>query len=214
MITYTFPADCPVAELRGRTFSDGTLSFDPKAGPNIDLGTYKAGNVVLFEGERVGGKSGLVVKLAGRPDLQAIVRADIARAEADRIARQEAADAALEAGVPGVREILRLANEAECEAERYVRDFDRMMDDGDNDGVRPPKPEDRSHAAKLTSLLAANPRAALYLKAKRQADGTHWADNTGAGAAARKAMEMLVAGATIEEAAEALAHRNKTDEWI
>lgn len=61
-ITYTFPADCPIAQLRGRTFTggefcraDGQLRLEPDA--------------VRF-GERVDGKA-VLARIAGTPALEA-----------------------------------------------------------------------------------------------------------------------------------------------
>ena len=128
-----------------------------------------------------------------------------ARIAAERAARK----AALESAVPGAAEAIRLSDLAYSERERYSHAFDRMMEDEDNDGCRPPRPEDRSFAERLASHLASHPRAALYLKAKHQHEGAHWADNSGAGAAGNKAMEILMAGGSIEDAQAALAVRRE-----
>lgn len=119
--------------------------------------------------------------------------------------------AARERAVPGVTEMLALASAAEIEAERYGVQFAAMMADGDNDGARPPKPENRAAAERLAELMSVNSRAALYLRAKAQADRAHWSDGTGAGAAGRRAMEMLIAGSSEAEAEAALAVRR---EWV
>ncbi|MBE0437687.1 MAG: hypothetical protein IBX56_18025, partial [Methylomicrobium sp.] len=47
----------------------------------------------------------------------------------------------------------------------------------------------------------------LYLKAERQHRSAHWADNTGKGAAGKKAMEILATGGSIEDAETALNER-------
>jgi len=208
-ISYTFPADCPLPALRGVTLTDGRLTWIPD-GPKTRFGA-QIGNAVLFETTLIAGRSELVVKLDGRPDLAETVRADIARADAEAQAARATKEAALEAAVPGILEIMEIANAAECEAERYQREHAAMMADGDNDGLRHPAPEDRSHAARLAALLAANPRAALYMTARRQRQDAGWGDCDGSGAAGDRAMELLAAGVSMEEAAEALEHRR---EWI
>ena len=58
-------------------------------------------------------------------------------------------------------------------------------------------------------MIAANPRAALYLKAKQQDESAHWADNTGKGSAGRKAMDILAAGGSIADAEAAIAVRRE-----
>lgn len=132
-------------------------------------------------------------------------------AEWSAVQNRKRADAiaALEAQVPGATEAIRLSGAAYNESERYSEEFAAMMDDENNDGARPPRPEDLSYRDKLQAHLAAHPRAALYLKAKHQAEGSRWADNTGAGAAGRRAMELIEAGATLEDASAALAVRRE-----
>jgi len=81
------------------------------------------------------------------------------------------------------------------------------MDDEGNDGCSPPRGVDQARAERLQAALSANPRAAMYLRAERQANSAHWADNTGAGAAGRRAMEILREGGTVDDAAAARGHR-------
>lgn len=77
-----------------------------------------------------------------------------------------------------------------------------MMEDEGNDGARPPKgPVGPSYA----DLAAKYPRAALFLRAKSQADLSHDDRKASAG---RRAMEMLRAGADETEAREVL------DNWL
>jgi hypothetical protein len=121
--------------------------------------------------------------------------------------RRATRDAELEAAIPGVTEMLKLSEQAYNEAHRSQRDFNRMMEDEYNDGARMPQRENRSFAERLSTLRASNPRADLYLKAKVQADGCSWADNTGSGAAGKKAMDILLSGGTVEDAKTALAER-------
>ncbi len=121
----------------------------------------------------------------------------------------EAAAQKLEAAVPGLAEAIRLSDAAYIERQRETRAFDRMMADEYNDGARPPKAADKTIGEKLTAHLAVNPRAALYLKAKRQLESSHWADNTGKGAAGQQAMDILAAGGSIDDASVALAVRRE-----
>lgn len=72
-----------------------------------------------------------------------------------------------------------------------------------------PNPYDPTAENKLAAMQAANPRAALYLKAYRQNLYAHWADNTGKGAAGKRAMEILQSGGSLEEAETALAVRRE-----
>jgi hypothetical protein len=131
--------------------------------------------------------------------------------EWDAIQAQKRAEkeAALETAVPGLAEATRLSDAAYNEQERYSRAFDRMMADESNDGARPPKPEEKTISQKLAAHLASYPRAALYLRAKAQHENSHWADNTGKGAAGQRTMEILAGGGTVEEAEAALAMRRE-----
>ena len=104
---------------------------------------------------------------------------------------QSNADAAarLEAAVPGITAIL-AAREDE---ERWHEEFEAMMDDESNDGANPPKPVRMSSE----ELLANNPRAAAYLRAKR--DASLGADTDylwKASKAGERAIERLLAGRT------------------
>jgi hypothetical protein len=138
------------------------------------------------------------------------------RSEWDVMQRELAAkacaarEATLEAAIPGAVLALELSAKAYNESARYHDQRNRMMDDETNDGARMPRPINGSFAAQLAEHLANYPRAALYLRAKAQEESTSWADNTGKGAAAKKAIEILIAGGTIETATAALAERR---EW-
>lgn len=84
---------------------------------------------------------------------------------------------------------------ARSEAYRYQGDFDAMMSDGDNDGARPPRPEDRSWLVRAKEIAAANPRVTVERKARMQAD----ADPSGRlgflqRQAGQRALDMLTAG--------------------
>lgn len=117
--------------------------------------------------------------------------------------------AKLEASVPGISQMTELLEAADSETDRYNYEFEEMLDDEGNDGSRPPKPIDNSHRAKLDTMIADHPRAALYLKAKAQSESVHWSDNTGAGAAGKRAMDILADGGSVEDAEIALAARRE-----
>ena len=121
--------------------------------------------------------------------------------------RSLAASAAkLDAAIPGASEALRLSAAAYNESERYQREFERMME---SESCRPPRREDTTIRERLTAHLAAYPVAALYLRAKGQHESAHWSDNTGKGSAGKAAMEILLAGGSIESATIALAKRRE-----
>ena len=194
-IRYTMRADHPIVAIRGLTLEGGIPQKAIVGGTTID--------VVAFE-TRVEGKQ-VQASVATNPGLAEAVAEYHARVEAAR----KAEAAALEAAVPGLAEIRMLSDLVGADAARYEREMDAMMEDENNDGVRPPKAIAENVAEKLRGLLAGNERAALYIRAKRQDEGVSWADNTGAGAAGRKAMEILAGGGTIEEAKAALAVRRE-----
>lgn len=94
----------------------------------------------------------------------------------------------LEIAVPGV-EVLR---DAIYQQNNYFSDFNRMMDDEQNDGVNPPiKP-----TLSLEELNLKYPRAALYLTAEAYECAGHFA-KTSAGTRAKK---LLADGGSIEDA--------------
>jgi len=128
--------------------------------------------------------------------------------------RRVAAAAALAAAVPGVPEMRALAEKSAAESDRYSTEFAAMMDDEQNDGARPPRPEDRSLAAQISALREANPRAALYLRAERQAVGTSsYSATSGEMKGGQDAKAILLGGGTIEEAEKALAYRYESNDW-
>ena len=85
LITYTFPADCPIKELAGVTV---------KGGKPINAGAN--GRCVEFA-TKVNGKA-VMARIAGKPDLEAAV----ARYDAELEAEKQAKRAALESAVPGL----------------------------------------------------------------------------------------------------------------
>lgn len=127
--------------------------------------------------------------------------------------REEAARL-LESQIPGLSEMRELERRAINESDRYHTQFNRMMEDENNDGVNPPKPEDRSIGERLAEMKKTNPRAALYLKAERQARGTtSYSATSGQMKGGTDAMQILRAGGSIEDAEKALAFRYETDNW-
>lgn len=100
--------------------------------------------------------------------------------------------AKLELQFPGLTE-LRAAIEDE---DRYQREFQKMMEDGDNDGVTPPAPM----IANVGELQKKYPRAAAYLRAESYSYAAHDAKSE----AGRKAMALLENSGSIEEAEQIL----------
>lgn len=130
-------------------------------------------------------------------------------AAARAAAAQESATAAahLESACPGVGELRRLRKIAAAEDSRHSREFEKMMADEMNDGVNPPRPRDNSAAA-AAAFSAAHPRAALYLRAEKQAEGTSsYSATSGMMKGGDDAKQILLAGGTLEEAEKALAFR-------
>lgn len=111
-----------------------------------------------------------------------------------RAAGLAAEKARLAEHVPGL-DALRSAYNVE---EGYDRAFTAMMEDEDNDGVRPP----RKPATDAAALAAQYPRAALYLKADAYSCAAHDCKAS----AGRKAMDLLASGGTIEQAEHILAN--------
>jgi hypothetical protein len=105
--------------------------------------------------------------------------ADEARAEAERIAEHNRKLAA----IPG----LSVVQAAIAEHERYAYQFERMMEDENNDGVNPPRPA----KSDLAALRAQYPRAAAYLAAESMAQ----AANDRKSGEGHKAMREILDGA-------------------
>lgn len=146
-------------------------------------------------------------------DLPALDAAIAASVDHDRAAKAAAA-ANLSAALPGLDE-LRDAEARLFEADaRRDRAFSRMMEDESNDGIRPPADAPDAVRDRVKELRGAYPHAALYLKAERQLASGHWSDASGGKAAAGRCQSILLSGGTVEAAAEALAFRPKTDQWV
>ncbi len=127
--------------------------------------------------------------------------------------REEAARL-LESQIPGLSEMRELERKAVNESDRYSTQFNRMMEDENNDGVNPPKSEDRTAGDRLAQMKKSNPRAALYLIAERQSQGTSsYSATSGQMKGGTDAMKILRAGGSIEDAEKALAFRYETDNW-
>lgn len=120
----------------------------------------------------------------------------------------------LESQIPGLSAMRSLKSQAVSEADRYSGEFERMMSDENNDGLNPPKPEDRTIAERMAEMKINNPRAAVYLKAEAQAQGTtSYSAISGKMKGGSDAMSILRSGGTIEDAGKALAFRYETDNW-
>jgi len=196
-ITYTFPDDAP-AFVRGKTVTGGV--------PSTIVVDRKVIKGVQFQTEIDGKK--VFARLEGKPDLQVLVD----QHEAAKTAASAAAAQELEAAVPGLRDLRTLAARVENQEEDFRRGMNRMMEDESNDGVFPPRQPSQVLREQYEAAKVAHPRAALYLRAERQAESASWADNTGKGAAGRDAMQVLESGGSLEDAEKALAQRrNFTD---
>jgi hypothetical protein len=114
------------------------------------------------------------------------------RSRAESKARRQREAAALEAVAPGVAE-LKAAIE---DHEQYAHEFEEMMEDEDNDGVRPPK----LPTSDVAALEARYPVAALYLTAQAYL----LASNHHKYSAGKRASEIIESGGSIEEARQVL----------
>jgi len=127
---------------------------------------------------------------------------------------REEATRLLESQIPGLSAMRELERRTINESDRYRTQFNRMMDDGNNDGVNPPKQEDRNIKEQLVEMKKTNPRAAVYLQAERQAQGTtSYSATSGQMKGGTDAMQILRSGGSIEDAEKALAFRYETDNW-
>ena len=187
-ITYALPAGT-TGPLADKTLTGGRSASRVLDGKPVE--------VVIFPTEENGfdaGKYGpeIVVKTPGRPDLIAAV-ADQRAAKA----------AAFEAAIPGITEILPLSRKVGNDRARYTEQFNRMMEDEGNDGARPPKLADEAREKLLEEKLAANPRAAQYLRALSFEDASNYMK----AAAGSKAKAMLLAGEPTDKA------QAEMDDW-
>lgn len=136
------------------------------------------------------------ISLETHPELDAQVEAWKVQWAEYEVAKK----AEFDANVPGLDE-LRKAQDAEYnDRARYHRAFDRMMDDENNDGANPPKPENKSLGERAQELAEQYPRAAVYLRA----DGYTGSNNSHKYSAGKRAKELIAAGGSIEEAKQIL----------
>lgn len=104
--------------------------------------------------------------------------------------------AELLANVPGLKD-LQDAIDAEI---HYAHEFEAMMDDEQNDGVRPPK----LPVVKSSDIAALYPVAAAYIKAERYESASHYAKSS----AGKKAKAIIAEGGDYKTAIE-----NMEKEW-
>lgn len=174
-ITYTFPADCPIAALRGVTCTGGQVSRHNVGG--------KAVEVVAFE-TKVNGKS-VMAAVEGKPELVAAVAA-VKAAEAKAAADKQAA---LELAVPGLA-----AYEAASTAYSIAADaYDRASERGYP--VREAANAKTADAA-LQAVFEKFPATKLWAQIKTYSYGSNY-DRAGAADAAKKS---VLAGVPIAEA--------------
>lgn len=111
--------------------------------------------------------------------------------------------------VPGLDELRDAYYAWRSAQDDYHDRRNRAMEDEYNDGISWPAPPSDNLKKQYEALATKYPRAALYLRAERQRNSTHWADNSGKGTAGAKAMKLLLDGASLEEAEAALAERRQ-----
>ena len=171
-ITYTFPADCPIPQLRGITCTGGKF-----ARHMIDR---KAVDVCCFD--PVNGKS-VMARVFGKPELEAAFAAQLA-AEAQAKAKKRAA---LEAAVPGLAEY-EAASRAYSNA---ICAYDRACDRGGypvNEGAAAKTTEEA-----LQQVYARHPATRLWRKIEAYTE----ASNYSKAAAGREARRSVEAGADL-----------------
>lgn len=66
----------------------------------------------------------------------------------------------------------------------------------------------------VAALASRFPREWLYLRAEHESTNHHWSDPTGAARAAKRAMELLTAGASLEDAESAFQVRSELNPFI
>lgn len=122
-------------------------------------------------------------------EIKAQLNAEKAAKEAADKARQNKIEA-----IEGLKEI-RAAINAQA---RYREELVQMMEDEDNDGIRPPKRPDPDIAA----LKAKYPRAAAYIKAENYSCAEHYAKAD----AGRAALEKIINGGDFAQAIADMEH--------
>ena len=169
-ITYTFPTDCPIAQLRGVTVTGGEFC-------RIDGKWQQEPDAVRFA-ERIEGKA-VVARIAGKPELEAAlaVHKAVKQAIADRLASID---------WPQYEAVQRKAYNARAA-------YDRASEYG-----YPAKEAAAMQAADeaLTAARTQYPLAACYAKA----DSYSTAENDQKSSVGRKAMTAIEGGAEPLEA--------------
>lgn len=185
-----------VKSVVGTIRSDGVLSIG-KGEPLVLSSECKRLGVSIDSVSLVAGPIECLGKLGSNPgDIEVMLSSDAARLD---IAADEVA---LDKAVPGVVEILKLAETVKLAAMGHEDARRREIERGTiMTDARKPSPAD---AERLVSLLAANPRAALYLDAERQFQSAATYDHDGRGKAAQETMRMLKLGFSLERCREEL----------
>lgn len=165
-ITYTFPADCPVAELRGVTATGGVLC-------RLD-GKWMAGepDAVKFD-TRVNGRT-IMARIAGKPELEAALAAHL-EAKATKAANLAAI---------GWTEYQAVQRHATNAAHAYERASEYGYPVAEAEA-------DRKASAALEAARLQYPLAALYARAESYSMASHDVKV----AVGRRAMEAIEQGA-------------------
>lgn len=189
-ITYTFPADCPNAQLRGVTFVGGEVT-------RVQIGG-KLVEAVAFAGPLVDGQK-VTARLDNRPDLQAIVAAEKEAKEAAAATKR----VVLEAAVPGLA-----AYEAAMRTySNAAAAYDRASEHG-----YPAKEAAAADAADkaLTAVHEQYPATVAWRKIEAYCQASN-CDKSAAGDAARRAVadggDVFAAAQKMEAAWKAAAER-------
>lgn len=146
------------------------------------------GGMVIHNGKLVP----FYVVVSGKPELERRVAAW--RAEWGEYKTAKAAE--LATNVPGLEELRRATDAMYNDNARYHSQFERMMENENNDGVNPPAPLDKAIHQAAYDLAAQYPRAVLYLRA----EGYTVASNVNKYAAGKRAMEIIATGGSLEDA--------------
>lgn len=134
---------------------------------------------------------------------------EVTTREAIQTRRDVAASKALadlETNVPGLAWASALWARLVAAREGYSRDFEKLIASESNDGVRPPT-SIVDLEREWSEFAAAHPRAILYRAAERQVAAASVFDPIDKEEPARKALEILASGGSIDDAREALAFR-------
>jgi len=153
-ISYTFPADCPVAALRSVTASGGT--------PH----RYRGEDVVRFttriDGQRV------AARISDKPELQAAVAAY--HAEEIRLATERSD--LLARNLPGLAQVQSAATTLRADRDRYWHEHAHAQE---HDMYRQPRQQDANLQSRYDALAAQYPRAAEYERLQNCVESAHWA---------------------------------------